>query len=410
MKLFFVLFVTVVCNVGVLAQEFTWQTLHKQTSKTFKGLYVLDEKHIWAYTNECSVIVTSDGGATWNEYSVDTSCRVGTALFLDANNGFVTGDRGFMRKTSDGGKTWTRKDYNTKQYINHLQFITPQLGFMGINQQRFGSKVYGIFKTTDGGVTWANVTPVEFFACQGMDFMNAETGIIIQDRTPYKTTDGGVTWKAYQDVSNSSVYNYAKMFSISHYVFCSYSKFYVTKNDGKSYTSWDPSTVNDTISACNFADEKNGCIALYHTGFVTTTDGGTTWSKLTGLPDEKYEFSIIDNQHIIAYTDKDHIYIAANNAIVKGVRKTTSVEGETEQLQSISPNPANTTLSITFPVGTTGIWILTDYLGNKIHAEEYNSNVQPQTVFNSTTLANGFYTVRFVTNTSVVSQHVIVQH
>jgi len=409
MKLFFVLFVIVVCNVGVLAQEFTWQTLHKQTSKTFKGLFVLDENHIWGYTKECTVVLTTNGGETWKEVALDTGFNLTSIHFFDLQNGWIAGDYGYFAKTTDGGATWIRKDITNGQRVNNIQFLTQQTGYLSMFKLRISSKVRGIYKTTDGGDTW-NQEPTGLTNATQIYFSTPQTGIAYGGPENRITIDGGATWNPiYFSGANVAVL-YGMMVDTTWFIFAATDHFEIwNKTTKRSYIS-KLNSLGDSIAACRFIDASTGIIALYSKGLRITSDSSKNWETIANLPSESFVYDVNSNNDILQFPDANHIYIAANNAIIKGVRKTTSVEGETEQLLSISPNPVNTTLSITFPVSTAGTWILTDYLGNKIHAEEYNANVQPQTVFNSTTLANGFYTVRFVTNTSVVSQHVIVQH
>lgn len=409
MKLFFVLLVTVACTVGVYAQEFTWQTLYKQTTKTFKGIFVLDENHIWAYTKECTVLITQNGGSTWNEVALDTGFNLTTLHFFDAQHGWIAGDNGYFAKTTDGGSTWIRKDITNGQRVKNIQFLTQQVGFLSMAKLRVSAKVRGIYKTTDGGDTW-NQVPTGLTDMNQIYFSTPQTGIAYGIPSHHITVDGGATWNPITLSGTVAVGCFGMMVDTTWFIGAAYNHFELWNNTTKRSYIWDSKSLGDSIAACRFIDTETGAVVLFNKGLRITTNSSKNWETITNLPSESFTYDINTNNDILQFPDANHIYIAATNAIVKGVRKTTSVESETEQLLSISPNPANTTLSITFPVGTTGTWVLTDYLGNQIHSEEYNTNVQPQIVYNSATLANGFYTIRFITNTSVTSQRVIVQH
>jgi photosystem II stability/assembly factor-like uncharacterized protein len=176
---------------------------------------------------------TQDGGANWKEVvdpmampdtgSLAMSCQKSGIVFVDAKNGWVTGDCGgvvpgspYLYQTTDGGVTWTFKAlpapadvpdlYNRQQYnacgVGAPVFVSANQGMLPVNcllenQQKRG----WLYVTADGGKTW---TPRPLPATYGvMDFLDANVGWWAGNdaaydptvaRQLYSTQDGGQTW------------------------------------------------------------------------------------------------------------------------------------------------------------------------------------------------------------------------
>jgi len=102
----------------LLASQFANGQWVKQTANTtasFRGLSVVDEKVIWASGTEGTVIRTIDGGQHWNVIKVPDADKLDFRDIeaFDANtayaaiNTFRLDDlRPHIFRTHDGGKTW----------------------------------------------------------------------------------------------------------------------------------------------------------------------------------------------------------------------------------------------------------------------------------------------------------------
>ncbi len=140
------------------------------------------------------------------------------AYFLPSNPqlGWVVG---FYRRsvfTTDGGKTWTRVQmpgrisYDRTDERNHLEgiwFPDPQVGY--------SSGPGGVLKSTDGGRTWLDITPLQLAGVKtrlwGCYFTHRDTGIVLgggcgvgpgtvnptDAQYVFRTTDGGSTWSVF---------------------------------------------------------------------------------------------------------------------------------------------------------------------------------------------------------------------
>ncbi|MFN5930188.1 MAG: WD40/YVTN/BNR-like repeat-containing protein [Sphingobacteriales bacterium] len=73
--------------------------------------------------------------------------------FLDNNIGFIAGNKVII-KTINGGDTWTKIRESSTINFTSIRFENENLGYAGGNDQYYAY----IFKTTDGGLNWTQVT------------------------------------------------------------------------------------------------------------------------------------------------------------------------------------------------------------------------------------------------------------
>src|SRR5438309_231586 len=72
----------------------------------YEGLAFPDRQHGWVASASGSILVTSDGGATWAVQATGLG-RLRSIDFLDPKHGFAGTLTGTLFSTSDGGATWT---------------------------------------------------------------------------------------------------------------------------------------------------------------------------------------------------------------------------------------------------------------------------------------------------------------
>ena len=236
---------------------------------------------------------TTDGGTTWTSLTdTQPSLAVGS-ITIDPNNHLTiyvgTGEENFngdayygagILKSTDGGAHWTQIGAST-----FAQVLGPQTGGALIGQIAVqpgnsnivlaavsffvGGTVGGIYRSTDGGTTWAEdaapqgvaATAVVFestsnagttataWAAMGNPFGEAANGI-------YKSTDSGATW--------------TKQTSILP-----------TTSLGRITLGYAPSTAGATATVyAAIADSSTSSSNLL--GLFKTVNGGTAWTAVTG--------------------------------------------------------------------------------------------------------------------------------
>jgi len=117
-----------------------------------------------------------------------------------------------------------------------------QIGY-SIGQSLTYNGVGIVIKTTDGGSTWAQLTPEGIPGLQGCSFLDVNTGYAAGwDGYLIKTTDGGATWDTI-----------------------------VVQNN-----IWQ-------IADVEFRDINHGIVTAWTDGTFVTEDGGLTWTEATGI-------------------------------------------------------------------------------------------------------------------------------
>ena len=292
----------------------TWYNVTTPGIASIRNGFFRDMNKGWILTTD-SVYRTIDGGITWSRYSVPFNG--GYLQFLDDLNGFVlSGELSGMHKhavslyqTSDGGATWTLKyavdpsqPTNTLPFSGHkngMTFRDTSTGWVGGYVPSPG--VVYLYKTTDGGVTWApqllalpagyessdiNLTaPVFFSSNDGILPVWMSRGSD-RDLFTYVTHDGGASWSRSTGTAlGSSRADFASIhdgFSWSPGGF-----FQVTHNSGGNWSQVTPNVnFGDNVYQLDFVSSTTGWILQNSVNGTTplyrTTDGGSTWTAVSG--------------------------------------------------------------------------------------------------------------------------------
>jgi photosystem II stability/assembly factor-like uncharacterized protein len=136
-----------------------WIKQDVNTTASFRGLSVVNEKIVWASGTGGTVIRTIDGGETWNVIVVPGAEKLDFRDIeaFDANTAYIlsigNGDSSRIYKTTDGGKTWNLQFKNT----NEKAFFDAIACWDKNNCIAMSDPVDGKFpliETTNGGKSW----------------------------------------------------------------------------------------------------------------------------------------------------------------------------------------------------------------------------------------------------------------
>lgn len=224
--------------------------------------------------------ILSDAPGSWvNQGPLNVGGRV-TALAVDPvdpNHVWIGTAAGGVWDSFDAGTSWTsRFDAQTTLSIGSLAThpTNPSIVYVGTGEDNGGGYSFdgeGILETTDGGATWTNVglaetrrigriaidpsNPQRIFAAAGGNWFQKDT-----NRGIYRSTDGGATWQRV---------------------------LYVADDTGGIDLAIDPSNPARIYAAMwqRFSAGTSWYVGGTQGGIWRSTDGGTTWTKLTvGLP------------------------------------------------------------------------------------------------------------------------------
>ena len=200
------------------------------------GCITINQDHpdtVWVGTGEVwvrnstsvgnGIYKTTNGGETWKKMGLEKSERIAKILLHPKNPDILyaavlgnlwnsSPDRG-LYKTSDGGKTWDKilyVDENTGCSDVAIDPQNPDILYAGMWEFRrtpwsfsSGGKGSGLFRSTDGGATWAKITndlPEGILGRVAISVSPVKSDIVYalieaKNTALYRSADKGVTWK-----------------------------------------------------------------------------------------------------------------------------------------------------------------------------------------------------------------------
>jgi photosystem II stability/assembly factor-like uncharacterized protein len=210
--------------------------------------------------DKSAVIVTSDGGATWQSDLGTVSGRLLGGRFFDAEKGWVVGEQGAVMATSDGGATWDVQTSKALADLFDVHFVSDQIGWaVGQNST--------VVKTTNGGNTWSVLVGGQpsgevgegAVMYMGVHFLDETTGFAAGSGVTGvidRTTDGGKTWETVFE-------------------------------------------AEENLRGISFMDSTTGWATGKYGLLLATTDAGETWEqKEVGTEEDIYSVSPGDEGHI----------------------------------------------------------------------------------------------------------------
>ncbi|MEO8523324.1 MAG: YCF48-related protein [Caldimonas sp.] len=158
-----------------------------------------DPDRIVAVCYDGTIIRSTDGGATWARVftPADTVRFLVKVRFVDANVGLAIGPSDIVR-TTDGGATWTVV-WHGEDYVQAYGYQTLQaVDWIDANTAMVVS-LGRVWRSTDRGATWAVFGDTDFRnssagVFHALRFGNAQLGLATSDYNLFRTTDGGMTW------------------------------------------------------------------------------------------------------------------------------------------------------------------------------------------------------------------------
>lgn len=185
-------------NIGTVNGEFV---------SSPKAAFALDSQNIWVGTNLGRIYYSENGGASW---TVQEDAAIHTAdwqwiQFIDPLTGFAGGDAGVVAVTTDGGVTWSQMTSPDSNDITCGFAFNPNQFWVGDADGR-------IWYTRDGGITWAerNYSGSGSGTVDDMSWINDHVGMLshrsaLNVSTIYMTKDGGRIWESVPTLANAGL-------------------------------------------------------------------------------------------------------------------------------------------------------------------------------------------------------------
>jgi len=276
------------------------------------------------------VYKSTDGGRTWAHMGLRDTQHIGRVIIdpVDPDTVYVAAlgrlwgpntERGVF-KTTDGGRTWS-----------NVKFIDQDTGFVDMvmdptNRQVLYAAAYqrrrapwgfngggpgsGIYKTSDGGRTWIELTnglPSGTIGRIGLAIWRKDPRVLyatVEHRTEggtFRSDDGGETWRKMSNVNPRPMY-YSKIHidpTTDQRIYVLGASFFASNDGGRTFA--DPVTgragANDTMSPTYDLGVHGDHHALWidpanpkhlilgnDGGLYFSFDGSVTWDKVNNLP------------------------------------------------------------------------------------------------------------------------------
>ena len=171
----------------------SWTPLSSGTPQNLFSIFFTNDLIGFAVGDNGTAIKTTDGGTTWAPMSLTTADALKCVWFFDTNTGFISGGvtatTGSIFKTTDGGTTWTALSVPATSIVTSVYFTSLTNGY--------ASSISGnVYKTTSGGTTWGTVSS-GITNLQSIQFTSATAGISIsQSGSIVRSTTSGTSWSA----------------------------------------------------------------------------------------------------------------------------------------------------------------------------------------------------------------------
>ncbi len=270
----------------------TWAAEVSGTTDILNGLFLTSSTEGWAVGRASRLVHLTSG--SWTPSKITTAfdigltnvCLTGTAtIFVSAGPNFTGSSPDFKNlfHSPDGGVTWnsfnlvsTGDDPISFNLMQSVFFVNTQLGFVcGQNDTSLAGK---IFRTTDGGASWSDISPAGSLSanigynditfintlegwCVGTDTTAPRTGHILH------TLDGGDTWLHAYDNAPEGFRRVSAPSSVDAWVASDQGRVY--RYDG---ADWAPELDITTgyFTAVRFTDPSNG----WAVGGLRASEGG----------------------------------------------------------------------------------------------------------------------------------------
>lgn len=152
----------------------------------------------WAVGDHGVIWKTADSGETWELQVSGVKCALRSACFLTDRVGWVAGGEsipyahqgvGVVLVTKDGGATWNRSGGPELPELQRIKFFTMTHGIaVGEPNSRCAS---GILQTRDGGQTWTASAGETSGSWRASDFLSPEAGAVAGLRGQHALFGGG---------------------------------------------------------------------------------------------------------------------------------------------------------------------------------------------------------------------------
>jgi photosystem II stability/assembly factor-like uncharacterized protein len=391
-------------------------------------IFMLNTQTGYAVCGDGKIVKTTDGGNNWFTVQQTANLYNRSVEFINTQKGFVggfplSGNTGtnVLRRTTDGGATWTDLtpllDARARKGICGLAVADANTIYGGGNWYQDAGY---IIKSVDGGNSWSFIDMTAYASSIiDMFFLNKDVGFVtgrgplpLQTGVILYTTDGGATWSYKFKNTIPDEYCWKIQRLTSKIYFASLEDFgnippkiLKSTDGGMTWTVYQVATAPYNIEGIGFIDEKKGWTGGDYGFSFQSNDGGVTWDTVHICPSMDRVFKVNDT---LLFATGDRIWKYNTGGFIP------AIPASRYAWMNCNPNPVNDNLNIDFSVSvsTHVLLMLLDNTGMRVDviANENKPKGSYQYKLNTARLAPGMYYIALKTHEDKVLKKIIVTH
>ena len=179
-----------------------WLALDLDTQANPLDVAFTDDRHGYLVGSNRMIQETNDGGAQWNERSLDLPDEENFRLIsidFNGDEGWIAGQPGLLMHSNDGGQNWTRLFLDTK-LPGEPYLITA----LGPHSAELATNVGAVYETHDDGGSWEALVTDAAGAVRDLRRSSDGSYVSVSSLGNFYATwqPGDAVWQVHQRVSS----------------------------------------------------------------------------------------------------------------------------------------------------------------------------------------------------------------
>jgi len=370
--------------------------------------------------------ITTDAGLSWDSLELPHQYGVVDVSIIDRDHiWFAYGS--IIYATSNGGTDWELQfeDISLTDFMNYIEMFDLNNG-VAMGDAPSDDKPALFLRTTDGGNNWVSMNDTNLIGAYSgdmwrrVDFINIDVGYFharnVENEGIYKTTNGGVTWE-YIDYPFGGDVNILKFYDENLGIVAYGANIYRTLDGGESWQAKNDTVVGGWGNDIEFLPNDPSKIWLTTGGLFFSSDTGKTWTEQENIDTTDNwgkDIAFYDNKHgwwLCGNPNGKIFYTSTGNQIVTNIKENLNYLTDFHLYHNY-PNPFNpsTKIKYTVPQSSNVVIKVFDILGNEIETlvNEEKQIGTYEITWNAGSLPSGIYIYRLQAASFVETKKMIL--
>ena len=254
--------------------DVSWSRQYSTVAQDLFAVFAYDTLRAWAAGAGGTLLITTDGGISWNAHPVAAQFTIRDLHFVTPQTGLAVGhdskQNAVILKTTDGGLTWNRV---LSSSTARLYSLDP-----GDALSLWAAGHEGkIERTTNGGTTWSQQFTGLTSTLRSIHFLDTMKGMAAGDNgVILRTGDGGENWQLMTSGTSATINDFWFADENTGWAVCEDGKILYSSNGGATWSAKQVSTT--PLRTIHFANFYHGYAMGVEGKIFKTYDGGDSWN------------------------------------------------------------------------------------------------------------------------------------